>query len=148
MWLGAKLRLNGGGASPGISLSPGSPGHAALSAEVIVRLSRIESIPPRVHEARGFVHEQIAGDAILHEGVVNRQKLATFVEEQMTAIGVLGNTHSEAPLHFSGIQRDLLDDVRDLVAGRTWWNLFVIRRKGLRARTGTVRRDRARTGIP
>ena len=106
-WLGAKLRLNGGGASPGISLGPGSPGHAALSAEVVIRLSRIESVPPRVHEARRFVQEQVSRDAILHESVVHRQKLAAFVEKQMTPVSVLGNTHSEAPLHFGGIQGDL-----------------------------------------
>ena len=80
----AKLRLNGGGASPGISMSPGSPGHAALSAEIVIGLSGIVSIPPLVHNTRRFVQKQVSKDAVLHEGVVNWQKLATFVEKQMT----------------------------------------------------------------
>ena len=73
--------------------------------------------------------------------MVHGQKLAAFVEKQMTPVGVLGNTHSEAPLHFGRIQGDLLNDIGDLVAGGTRWNLFTFMRKGLWARTGTVRRD-------
>ena len=77
---GAKLRLDGGGASSGISLCPGTPGHTALSAEIMVGLSRIEAIPPKVHKTRRSVEEQVARDTIFHEGVVNRQELAAFVE--------------------------------------------------------------------
>ena len=73
--------------------------------------------------------------------MVHGQKLAAFVEKQMTPVGVLGNTHSEAPLHFGGIQGDLLDYVSNLVSGRTRWNLLIFARKGLGTRAGTVRRD-------
>ena len=101
---GAKLMLNGRGASPGVSLCPGTPGRTALSAEVVVSLSGIESVPPGVHKTRWSVKKQVSRDAILHEGVVHGQKLVTFVQEQMTPVSVLGNTHSQAPLHFGGIQ--------------------------------------------
>ena len=39
--LGAKLLLDGGGASSGISLRPGTSGHTALSAEIEIGLSRV-----------------------------------------------------------------------------------------------------------
>ena len=80
--------------------------------------------------------------------MVNWQKLATFVEEQMTPVSALGNTHAQAPLHFGGIQRDFLDDVRDLISGRSRLSLLIFMRKRLSTRAGTVRRDRARSGIP
>ena len=58
---GGLLRLRGSGPSSGsmdgapvlgISMCPGTPGHTALSAEVVVGLSEIESVPPRVHKTR------------------------------------------------------------------------------------------------
>ena len=75
----AKLRLNGGGASPGFSLCPDTPGRTALSAEVVVSLSWMESIPPGVQTTLGSGKKQFSKDAILHESVVDGQKLATFV---------------------------------------------------------------------
>ena len=137
----AKLRLNCGGASHGISMSPGSPGHAALSAEIVIRLSGIESVPPRVHKTRRFVQKQVSRDAVLDEGVVHRQKLATFVEEQMTPVSFLWNSHAQAPLHFGGIQGDLLNYVSNLISSGSRLDLLIFMRKGLRTRAGTVRRD-------
>ena len=145
---GVKLRLNGGGASPGISLCPGTPGRTALSAEIVVRLSGIESVPPRVHKTRRSVQEQVSRDAILHECVVDWQKLANFVEEQMTPVSVLGKTHSQAPLHFGGIQWDLLNDVSDLISGGSRLGLLIFMSMGLWAMASTVRRDRVRAAIP
>ena len=124
------------------------PGHTALSAEIIVSLSRIEAIPPGVHKTRRSVEEQVSRNAVLHEGVVNRQKLATFVEKKMTSISVLGNTHAKAPLHFGGIQSDLLYNVRDLIPGLPRLCLLIFVRMRLRTMASTVRRDRARAGIP
>ena len=69
--------------------------------------------------------------------MVHRQKLATFVEEQMTPVGVLGNTHAEAPLHFGGIRWYLLNYISNLVSGRTRWSLLIFVRNGLGTRAGT-----------
>ena len=68
----AKLRLDGVGASYGISLCPDTPGHTALSAEIMFGLYRIEVIPPRIYKARGSVEEQVARDTIFHECVLYR----------------------------------------------------------------------------
>ena len=73
------------GSGPSSGSIAGAP---VLGFPCVIGLSVIESVPPGVHNTTGAVKEQASRDTILHEGVVNGQKLATFVEEQMTPVSV------------------------------------------------------------